>query len=75
MSGKGGVPGAMQAVDFARACGGNPIEALLVLGILRPDELDQVVEVGASGEDLTNGELVALIARRLGVRDRGVRGA
>lgn len=72
-----GQPDVMGAIDFARACGGNPIEALVVLGVIRTDELDQVVEVGASGEDLTNGQLVELIASRLGVRitARGVRGA
>lgn len=73
---KGGVS-AEQAVNFARACKGNPLEALIVLGIVFPEELDQVVQLGASGEDLTNGQLVELIARRLGVPVslRGVRGA
>jgi transcriptional regulator with XRE-family HTH domain len=71
-------PSVENAVDFARLMpGGNPVEALVILGVVRPAELDQVVEVGATADDLTNGELVNLLARRLGVdlSRRVVRGA
>lgn len=61
-------PNVETAIDFARACGGNPVEALVVLGVIRARELDQVVELGASADDLNNGQLVELLARRLGVR-------
>lgn len=72
---KGNGPDIEGAINFARACDGNPIEALVVLGVIRPRELNQVVEVGASADDLSNGELVELLAKRLGVpvyrRERG----
>lgn len=75
VNGKGNRPNVETAINFARACGGNPIEALVVLEVIYPRELDQVVELGASGDDLTNGQLVDLLARRLGVhaavRERG----
>lgn len=76
LSGKSS-PDVAGAIEFARAAGGNPVEALVVLGVIRASELDQVVELGASGEDLSNGQLVELIARRLGVAvtSKGVRGA
>lgn len=62
------------ALEFARMMpGGNPVEALVILGIVRPSELDQVVELGTSADDLTNVELVSVLARRLGVK--GVRSA
>lgn len=78
LNNKGNGPDIQGAVDFARACGGNPVEALVVLGVIRPRELDKVIEVGASADDLTNGRLVELLARRLGVRvtlTEGRRGA
>lgn len=62
------IPSPESAVEFARMMrGGNPVEALVILGVIRPAELDQVVQVGASARDLTNGELVELVAKRLGV--------
>lgn len=67
-SGKGGSPDVETAVNFVRALGGNPVEALVVLGVIRARELDQVVELGATADDLSNGQLVEILARRLGVR-------
>lgn len=71
-------PSPENAVEFARSAGGNPIEALVALGLLRAHELDKVVELKATADDLSNDQLVALVARRLGVAvipTRGVRGA
>lgn len=70
-------PSVEAAIDFTRACGGNPLEALVILGVIRPGELDEVVQLNATADDLTNGQLVELLARRLGVRvtTREVRGA
>lgn len=61
-------PDAEKAVVFARGCGGNPVEALVILEVIRPTELEQVIQIGASADDLTNGQLVDLLAKRLGVR-------
>lgn len=66
------------AVEFARSMeGGKAVEALLILGVVRPSELDQVLELSTNADDLTNEELIDAIARRLGVdlRRREVRGA
>ena len=64
---KGGQPSADNAVAFARATGGNPVEALVIIGAIHADELGRAVSVHTDGDDLTNTELVALLARRLGV--------
>jgi transcriptional regulator with XRE-family HTH domain len=64
---KGGTPSADSAVAFARATGGNPVEALVLIGAIKAEELGAAVDVHTNGDDLTDAELVVLVARRLGV--------
>jgi transcriptional regulator with XRE-family HTH domain len=77
VNGKAETPNIETAVNFVRSLGGNPVDALLILGVIRSKELDRVIEVNASADDLTNGQLVELVSRRLGVRVQveGRRGA
>lgn len=66
-NGVGNQPDAGNAIAFARAVGANPVEALLVLGILEPNDLERAVNVVASASALSNVELVRALADRLGV--------
>lgn len=64
---KGQRPNADNAIAFARAVGGNPVEALLVLGMLEPNDLERAVSVTTAASALSNSELVKAVADRLGV--------
>lgn len=62
-------PSVKLVVQFARAYGRSPIEALIAAGIVTPDEIDAVIELTpVPAADLDDAELLHEIARRLDVR-------
>lgn len=63
-------PEPKMAVRMARACNANPLEALVVIGLLHADELNAVVKLGLDPDSLTSEELIEAVARRLDVSVR-----
>ena len=62
-------PSTKYVVQFARAYGRSPIEALIIAGYIDPAEADTPVElVNVTIQDLDDADLVNELARRLDVR-------
>ena len=58
-------PSAEKAIDFARALGRSPAEALVAAGYIRKSEIAGVVEVGMSPAGMSSDELLAELRRRI----------
>jgi len=58
-------PKAEKVVEFARALGRSPIEALIAAGYLEPEEAAGVIEVVRSLNDVSNDELLHEVGKRM----------
>jgi transcriptional regulator with XRE-family HTH domain len=62
---KGHRPHGDQVVAFARAYDRSPIEAFIAASYINPDEVDSVVEVETSLQDVSDKELLRELTGRL----------
>jgi len=63
-------PKAEKVVEFARALGQSPIEALIAAGYLEPEEAAGVIEVVRSLNDVSNDELLHEVGKRMSAWSR-----
>jgi len=64
LRGETGAPRAESVVAFANAVGTPPVEALIVAGFLKPENVTQVVNIRPSIQDFSTEELFDELRRR-----------